>query len=62
MERFPNLKEEVGGSIYDCEIFSLFDIKLVRWSIVSCALVLANRPPSQKEKEKEKKRIKYNMA
>ena len=25
MERYPNLKEEVGGSIPGCEISSLFD-------------------------------------
>jgi hypothetical protein len=27
VERYPNLKKEVGGSIPDCEIFSLLDKK-----------------------------------
>ena len=30
VERYPNLKEEVGGSIPDCEISSLLDKKLAR--------------------------------
>ena len=33
VERYPNLKEEVGGSTPDCEISSLLDKKLARWSI-----------------------------
>jgi hypothetical protein len=37
VERYPNLKEEVGGSNPGCEISSLPDIKLVRWSTASCA-------------------------
>ena len=41
VERCPNLKEEVGGSISGCELSSLPDGKLVRWSTASCALVLA---------------------
>jgi hypothetical protein len=48
VERNPNLKEEVGGSIPDCEISSLLDIKLIRWSIASCALTLACRPSISK--------------
>jgi hypothetical protein len=44
MERYQDLKEEVGGSIPDCEISSLLDIKLARWSIASYALALACRP------------------
>jgi hypothetical protein len=31
MERYPNLKEEVGGSNLGCEISSLHDGKLGRW-------------------------------
>jgi hypothetical protein len=31
VERFLNLKEEVGGSIPNCEISSLLIEKLVRW-------------------------------
>ena len=30
VERYPNLKEEVGSSIPGCEISSLLDIKLVK--------------------------------
>ena len=37
VEGYPNLKEEVGGSNPGCEISSLLDKKLVRWSIASCA-------------------------
>ena len=29
VERYPNLKEEVGGSILGCEISSLLDINLL---------------------------------
>jgi len=44
VERYPNLKEEVGGSIPGCEISSLHDGKIVGWSTTSCALALACRP------------------
>jgi hypothetical protein len=44
VERYPNLKEEVGGSILDCEISSLLDEKFARWSTASYALALACRP------------------
>jgi hypothetical protein len=44
VERYPNLKEEVGGSIRDCEISSLLDKKFARWSTASYALALACRP------------------
>ena len=37
------LKEGIGGSIPSCEISSLLDRKLVRWSTTSCALALACR-------------------
>ena len=37
VEGYPNLKEEVGGSNPDCEISSLLDGKLSRWSIAFCA-------------------------
>jgi hypothetical protein len=40
VERCPNLKEEVGGSNPGCEISSLLDGKLARWSTASCALTL----------------------
>jgi hypothetical protein len=44
VKRYPNLKEEVGGPIPSCEISSLLDGKLVRWSTTSCALALACQP------------------
>jgi hypothetical protein len=44
VERYPNLKEEVGNSNPGCEISSLHDGKLARWSIASYALALACRP------------------
>jgi hypothetical protein len=43
VERYPNLEEEVGGSNLGCEISSLPDEKLARWSTASCALALAYR-------------------
>ena len=49
MERCPNLKEEVGGSISSSEISSILDRKLVRWSTASCALALACRPSVSKK-------------
>jgi hypothetical protein len=44
VERYPNLKEEVGGSDPGFEISSLADGKLARWSSTSYALALARRP------------------
>jgi hypothetical protein len=44
VDRYSNLKEEVGDSIPACEISSLRDRKLAKWSTASCALVLACRP------------------
>jgi hypothetical protein len=35
VERYPNLKEEVGRSIPNCEISSLPDEKIARWSSAS---------------------------
>ena len=29
VERYPNLKEEIGGAILDCKISSLLDINLL---------------------------------
>ena len=37
VEGYPNLKEEVDGSNPGCEISSLLDEKLARWSTASCA-------------------------
>ena len=49
------IKEEVGGLIPDCEISSLLDRKLVRWSIASCALALACRHSVSKKEEKRRR-------
>ena len=35
VERYPNHKEEAGGAIPGCEISSLPNGKLARWSIAS---------------------------
>ena len=52
VERYPNLKQEVGSSIPDDEISSLLDRKkLAKWSIASCALALAYRPSVSTTKE-----------
>jgi hypothetical protein len=40
VERYPNLKEEVGASLPGCEISYLPDGKLLK-STASCALALA---------------------
>jgi len=51
VERYPNLKEEVGGSIPGFEISSLLDKILARWSTASCALALASWPSVSKKKK-----------
>ena len=53
VKRYPNLKEEVGGSNPGCEISSLPDRKLARWSTASCALAMACQPSISKRKEKK---------
>jgi hypothetical protein len=53
LETYPNLKEEVGGSIPNCEISSLHDGKLSKWLIASCALTLACRSSISKKKKKK---------
>ena len=53
LEIYPNLKEKVGILIPGCEISSLLDRKLARWSTALCALALGCRPSiSKKEKKK----------
>ena len=54
MERYLNIKEEVGGSIPGREIYSLLDVKLARWSIASSALALACWPSVSKKRKKKK--------
>jgi hypothetical protein len=41
VERYPTLKKEVGGLIPGCEISSLLDRELARWSTASGALAIA---------------------
>ena len=57
MERYPNLKEEVGGSIPRCEISSTLDIKLARWSTVLCFGVGMSTSCLKKEKKREKESL-----
>jgi hypothetical protein len=55
VERYPTLKKEVGGLIPGCEISSLLDRELARWSTASGALAIAYWPSvSTKEKRKKK--------
>jgi hypothetical protein len=54
VEIYPNLKEQVGDSIPGCEIFSLLDKKLVRWSTAYCASALACRLSVSNKKQKER--------
>jgi hypothetical protein len=63
VERYSNLKEEVGGSIPGCEISFMFDKIHVRWSTTSCALALACRPSVSTKNMCETKEMlgKYNM-
>jgi hypothetical protein len=56
VERYPNVKDEVGGSIPGCEISSLCDRKVAMWSTASCALALACWPVGLLSKEKKRKR------
>ena len=51
MERYPNLKDEVGDSIPGREIYSLLDIKLAKSSTASFALTLARWPSVSKKKK-----------
>jgi hypothetical protein len=57
VERYSNLKEEVDSSIPNYETSSPLDKKLVRWSIVSCALGLACRPFVSKKNFKKIKSL-----
>ena len=49
VERYPNLKEEVGRSIPSYEISSLLDRKLAKLSTASCALALVCQPSVSKK-------------
>jgi hypothetical protein len=61
MEKYPNLKEEVGTLIPGREISLLLDKKLARWPTASCALVLACRPCVLKKKKKKKLGANFEM-
>jgi hypothetical protein len=54
VERYPNLKEGVGGSNPGCEISSLLDGKLAKWLTTSCALAMACQPSVSKKQSKKK--------
>jgi hypothetical protein len=53
VERYPNLKEEVGGLIPSCEISSLHDGKLARSLVASCALALVFSLKKERRIEEE---------
>ena len=55
VERYPTLKNEVDGSIPDCETSYLLDIELASWPTASCALTLACRPSVSKKKKRKLK-------
>jgi hypothetical protein len=44
VERYPHLKEDIGGSNFGCEVSSLPDGRLARWSTASCALAITCQP------------------
>jgi hypothetical protein len=52
VERYPNLKEEVGSLIPGYEISSLLDREFARWSTASYALASVSRPSVSKNKIK----------
>ena len=52
VERYPSLKEGVGGANIGCEVSCLLDIKLARWSTVACALTSTHRPSVSKKRKK----------
>jgi hypothetical protein len=58
------IKEEVGGSILGCGIFSQLDGKRARWSTTSCALALAGMSAFylKKEKKQKEKRSAYTHS
>jgi hypothetical protein len=54
VESYPNLKEEVGGSIPRLwNLLSTWRKTCLRWSIASCALTLACWPSVSKYKWKK---------
>ena len=56
-ERYPNLQEEVRGSIPGCELWYILDIILAMWSYASCALALACHPSVSKNKKIKKYKV-----
>jgi hypothetical protein len=55
VETNPNFEKEVGSSITGCEISSLLDGKLAKWSTAPCTLALTCRPFVSKEKKNERR-------
>jgi hypothetical protein len=55
MERYLNLKEEVGGLNPGCEISSLLDIKTCQ--VVNCLMCFGVGMPTFYLKKKEEKKI-----
>ena len=60
--RYPHVKEEVGGLIPSCEISSLLDGVLPKWSTTSCALALARRPSVSIRKRKKEIQFHKNLT
>ena len=58
MEKHPNLKEEVGGSIPGFEISSLLDKTLPGGQTASCALALACQSSVLKKRKKKRRELK----
>ena len=61
VERYPNHKEEVGDLNPGCEISSLPNGKLARWSTASYALALAYRPFVSKKKEQQQNGKEFSL-
>ena len=62
VERYPNLKEEVGSSFPGCETSSLLAKIFARWSTASCALTLTCQPSVSKRKRGKKEEKKKKNA
>ena len=54
VDRYPNLNEKVDDSNPGCEISSVPEGKVARWSTASSALALAYRPSVSKKGKKKK--------
>ena len=61
-ERYPNLKEKVGGSNPGCEISSPLDTKLVRLSTISLCSCQPSVSKKRKKEERNEVRNKKNVV